>query len=140
MWNINNMLRILSLSSLFSILLLTSCNREEPLIVEPLTTTNVTSDAIHCQAGVSGATPDDCGFYYSTSENEVEEKKANKIQGTCTSTEISGIIGNLKPNTTYYIKAYAMNSRGMVYTETIKAKTLTRMPEASDNQYPDIDF
>jgi Leucine-rich repeat (LRR) protein len=39
-------------------------------------------------------------------------------------------IGDLSPNTTYYIKAYAVNSKGIVYGDTKSFKTLDDTPPA----------
>ncbi len=142
MWTVDRIKQqILRLPIMLAAMTLFSCEIEEqPLILGPLVVEGTTSDAIHCSVEVIGGIPIDYGFYYATSTDKVEKLTANKIKGTYDFTNINGNFEGLKANTTYYIRAYAMNMRGRIYTETIEAKTLPRMPEANDNQYPDIEF
>ena len=71
----------------------------------------------------------------------LKKKIAESIDGIMYGVEeFSGIIEDLRPNTTYYIRAYAMNFSGRTYSEIVAVKTLTRTPESNDNVYPDIDF
>ena len=60
------------------------------------------------------------------------------MQAIHSASEISGVITGLTPNTTYYIKGYAMNEKGKANTEMIAVKTLTRSPEVGDNLHPGI--
>ena len=142
MWIVDKIkLQILRLSIIFAAMALFSCKAEEQtLTLGPLVVDNITSDAIHCSVEVTGGIPIDYGFYYATSKAEAEKITAKKVKGIYDFIQFNASLEGLESNTTYYIRAYAMNMRGRVYTETIEVKTLTRMPEANDNQYPDIDF
>lgn len=124
--------------AVLSTLLCIACNREEAPELGTLEFERVTGDSIICRISVTEGIPEDCGFYYSTTENAVKSHRADKIQGVYQSSEIRGAIGALQPMTTYYIAAYAMNNRGRVYSETLSVTTLTRIPAANDNNYPNM--
>ncbi|MBR4312101.1 MAG: fibronectin type III domain-containing protein [Bacteroidaceae bacterium] len=142
MWIVDKIkLQILRLPIIVAAMALLSCEAEEQtLTLGPLVVDSTTSDAIHCSVEVAGGIPIDYGFYYATSKDAAEKITAPKVKGTYDLIQVNASLEGLESNTTYYIRAYAMNMRGRVYTETIEAKTLTRMPEANDNQYPDIEF
>ena len=132
MWNVDKIKQqIRILPFMFLALSLFACDIEEPLALGTLTVTDITASSIHCSVSINNQMPSICGFYYSTSKSDVEKKIADSI---------NGIIEGLKPNTTYYIRAHAMNFSGKTYTEVVAVKTLTRTPESDDNIYPDIDF
>ena len=141
MWDISRIkqhthLLPIALATLF----LFACNTEEPLMLSTPIVSKTTDNTIHCSVRVDGAIPIDCGFYYATSKEEAEKISANKVRGTYLLNEISGVIEGLSPNTTYYIRGYAMNVRGKTYSETIEIKTYTRTPDANDNEYPSIEL
>lgn len=140
MWYVNRIKKIWALQFLLATLFLVACNTEEPPTLGTLIVNDVTSDVIQCCVAVSDATPDDYGFYYATSKSEAEKATANKVKGTYNSNYINGSIERLTPNTVYYIRAYAMNVSGRVYTKTIEVRTLPRTPQSNDNKYPDIYF
>lgn len=142
MWNVDKIKQqIRILPFMFLALSLFACDIEEPLALGTLTVTDVTASSIHCSVSINNQMPSVCGFYYSTSKSDVEKKIADSINGIMYGVEeFSGIIEGLKPNTTYYIRAHAMNFSGKTYTEVVAVKTLTRTPESDDNIYPDIDF
>ena len=119
-------------------LLLTACNKGERPVLGDLVIDSVTCDAIHCHAEVIDHIPDYCAFCYGTTQSEAEKKhsKNNQVTGTCSATLIKGTVDKLKPNTTYYIRAYAMNSNGRTYTETIATTTLPSVPAMDDNLFP----
>ena len=140
MWIVDYMKRWAKcLATLLVTLLLAACDAEELVTLGTLEIDEVTSDAIHCHFEVSGGMPMDCGFYYATTKVGVESWTASKVQGSYGVREIQGMIEDLKPNTTYFVRGYVMTVRGRVYTETLSVKTTLRMPQADDNKYPDID-
>lgn len=142
MWNVDKIKQqIRILPFMFMALSFFACDLEEPLALGTLTVTDVTASSIYCSVSINNQMPSVCGFYYSTSKNDVEKKIAESINGIMYGVEeFSGIIEDLRPNTTYYIRAYAMNFSGRTYSEIVAVKTLTRTPESNDNVYPDIDF
>lgn len=118
-----------------------ACDIEEPLALGTLMVTDITGNSIHCSVSINSQMPSICGFYYSTSKSDVEKNIADNISGIMYGVdEFGGIIEGLQPNTTYYIKAHAMNFSGRAYTEIVAVKTLTRTPESDDNIYPGIDL
>ena len=142
MWSVDKIKKqIRILPFIFMALSFYACDVEEPLTLGTLTITDVTASSIHCSVSISNQMPSVCGFYFSTSKSDVEKKIADNINGIMYGVEeFSGIIEGLQPNTTYYIRAHAMNFSGRAYTEVVAVKTLTRTPESNDNIYPDIDL
>lgn len=142
MWNVKRIIQRIRLVPFTLVaILLCSCEVDESLTLEALVIDNVTANTIDCSVTISGTSiPIDCGFYYGTSKNDVEKWGAEKAKGLFLIDRFSGTIENLNPNTTYYIRAYAMNIRGREHTETLEVKTLTRAPEYNDNNYPGIVF
>ena len=70
-----------------------------------------------------GATISELGICYSTAENPtISNNKIMLSSGTGTKT---AVISSFQANTTYYVKAYAINSVGTVYGEQISFTTLT---------------
>jgi|GEM_PF-6126121 len=125
---------------LFAVILLTvsSCTVEIPPVLTAIVVDSITVDAVYCRIAVTEGSVDDCGFYYGTSKNSVSNNKSEKVAAIHSASEISGVITGLTPNTTYYIKGYAMNEKGKANTEMIAVKTLTRSPEVGDNLHPGI--
>ncbi len=120
------------------LLTITSCDTEVPPVLTATIADSVNVDAIYCHTTVIEGSVEDCGFYYGTSKNSVTNGKGEKVQATHSASVINGVITGLKPNTTYYIKGYAMNEKGQGDTEVVMVKTLERSPEADDNGYPGI--
>jgi uncharacterized protein (TIGR02145 family) len=85
---------------------------------------NITSNSAYCFGYVSfeSGVVIENGFYYSTTPNaEITGIKVTVASGTGNfNTTLSG----LNPNTTYYIKAYAINSNGIGYGEETTFTTL----------------
>lgn len=139
MWNVDGMKRWLRrLPFLLVATLLFTCELEDPLALGELVVDEVTGDAIYCHVAVSGMAPDDYGFYYATSKSDVEKNDATKVPGTYSQEAVIGVIEGLKPYTTYYIKAYAMNMFGRRTTQTVAVTTQFGVPGAGDNEFPDI--
>lgn len=116
----------------------TSCEKEVPPILTATIADSVTVDAVYCHTTVLEGGIEYCCFYYGTSKSSVTNSKSEKVQAVHVASIINGVITGLTPNTTYYIKGYAMNEKGLAETEVISVKTLARMPGADDNTYPDI--
>lgn len=132
------MKRLLGAIFVLPLLLLFSCDVEEKTQLGTLVVEHVTHDAISCHVEVVSGEVIDYGFYYATTKEAAEKSGAPKEKGTRSAGTLRATIGGLKTNTTYYIRAYGMNSSGRTYTETISVKTPSRIPSADDNGYPTI--
>lgn len=123
---------------LFAACLFTACDKEVmPVLGDISVTTDENNpEVITCTVDVVEGSVADGGFYYGTNKNSVSNGKATQLAGTYTGTAIQGEIKGLVPNTTYYIKAYAINEKGIANTEVVQVKTAARIPGAGDNQYP----
>lgn len=132
----NIMKRLLAAIFALPLLLLFSCESEEEPQLGALIIEHVTHDAISCQVEVVSGEVIDYGFYYATTKEAAEKSGAPKEKGTRSGGVLKATIGELKANTTYYIRAYGMNSGGRTYTETLSVKTTSRTPMVDDNDYP----
>lgn len=122
-----------------SVMLFTACEKGERPVLGELVVDSVAFDAIYCHVDVAEGAPDDYAFYYATTKGVVESNKATYVEGDYREGMLCAAIEGLKPNTVYYIRAYAMNSNGRTYTETISEKTQARFPEMDDNDFPAVD-
>ena len=116
----------------------TSCDKEVPPVLTATIADSITVDAIYCHTTVIEGGVEDCGFYYGTSKNNVNTGKSEKVQAVHSASVVSGTITGLKPNTTYYVRGYAMNEKGQAFTDLISVKTLEQSPDAGDNPPPGI--
>lgn len=125
---------------IFSAMLLcfTSCDKESLPLLTEVAISDITANSVNCFVVVSMGNVDDCGFYYGTSKLSVTNNKGTRVQTTCDSQSFGTVIAGLTPNTTYYIKGYAMNEKGEATTGVVEVKTLVNLPGASDNQYPEV--
>jgi len=89
---------------------------------------NITND------GFSNIT--DRGVYYGITDNPIEE--GTKFQIDFENNLFSDTIINLNTNTTYYIKAYATNSVGTQYGNTVSVTTLEGLPVITTSEVSDI--
>ena len=119
--------------------LFVACEKGEQPVLGGFVIDSMTYNTVYCHVEVIEGEPDDCVFYYATSKKEAEKNNAANVKGVCDGTICNGTIGDLNPNTTYYIRACAMNSYGRTYTTTISTKTPPRIPAIEDNDYPTID-
>ncbi|TAL73810.1 MAG: hypothetical protein EPN88_04200, partial [Bacteroidetes bacterium] len=97
--------------------LIPTLNTSTPTIIVQTSATvggNVTSDG--------GATVTDCGIYWGTSVNP--ETTGTKFQIGSGIGAFSTSLSGLNPNTTYYVKAYAINGVGTAYGGQLSFKTL----------------
>ena len=70
------------------------------------------------------------GFYYSTEES-VDIETAVKVKKNYIGTAFSASLSELQIFTTYYVKAYAINSAGVAYSNVVSFKTLASTPVVS---------
>ncbi|MBR5810660.1 MAG: hypothetical protein IKY36_04700 [Bacteroidales bacterium] len=77
--------------------------------------------------GHGGDTVSEVGFYYST-EEAVDPEKSVKVNRVYSSDSFSISISGLAINTKYYVKAYAVNSAGTVYSDVASFTTLASTP------------
>ena len=77
--------------------------------------------------GHGGDTVSEVGFYYST-EEAVDPEKSVKVNRIYSSDSFSISISGLAINTKYYVKAYAVNSAGTVYSDVASFTTLASTP------------
>lgn len=95
------------------------------VIVSDITSTSATLSSK--VSGHGGETVSEVGFYYSTEET-VDPAKSQKVNRTYSSDSFSISISGLSINTKYYVKAYAVNSAGTVYSEIESFTTLASTP------------
>ena len=140
MWNVDRYVKITcGILAMAANLLITACSKGESPILSELIIDGVTHEAIHCHVDISEGKVDDHAFFYATTKMDVEKSSANKEKGTHSATNLEATISGLNPNTTYYLRAYAINNHGRTYTATISTRTLPRVPTLEDNDYPIID-
>ncbi|MDE5551751.1 MAG: carboxypeptidase-like regulatory domain-containing protein [Muribaculaceae bacterium] len=82
------------------------------------------------------------GFVYSLNSMPTLENTISKL--TCTSNSnktYSYLLNELSPNTTYFVRAYAKSSKGVVYSvNEIKFKTLVATPKVTTLEIANIDL
>ena len=125
---------------ILSVLLLcvTSCVYIEAPTLGDITVDNISPNSFTCSVIVDDGDIADCGFYYGTSKLNVTNNKGSKVQATTEAGSFSAVITGLTPNTTYYIKGYAMNEAGEAVTAIVDVKTSSNVPNADDNKYPEV--
>ena len=107
---------------------------EQPEIVLPAVTTNeitdITTNSATCGGNVTSdgnGTVTVRGVCWSTNPNPtIEDNKTTNGNGTGSFTSN---LSNLVPQTTYYVRAYAINEAGTVYGEVKSFTTLEEEPE-----------
>ncbi|NHB68006.1 DNA/RNA non-specific endonuclease [Bacteroidales bacterium M08MB] len=73
------------------------------------------------------------GFCWSTAEEPtIDDEKLQKGEGLG---EFSLVVENLTPEQTYYLRAYAINAKGVAYGETISFTTLEEPLNVPDNHH-----
>lgn len=79
------------------------------------------------------------GFCYSTT-NQLPTTADQNITSSDTTPAFTSAITGLSPETTYYVRAYAENAKGIAYSETYTVKTLSVAgpitPGVDDNEPP----
>jgi hypothetical protein len=102
-------------------------NKSEPVVVEPVVETGEATEIGTGSAVLNGSVTDngggeisEYGFYWGTTDNPTT---ILKVGTTDISGSFSTTLGDLDEETTYYYKAYAVNSKGTGYGEVKSFKT-----------------
>jgi uncharacterized protein (TIGR02145 family) len=108
--------------------ILNGCKEERDQIGLPIVVTSsvfeITSNSVIVSGLITsdgGTEIQECGFFWSTSPNPTEED--NKKLTVTDTGAFSSLITGLTPNTTYHVRAYATNSEGIRYGETLSFTT-----------------
>lgn len=83
-----------------------------------------------------GTSISSCGIVWSTSQNPTVEL-SSKTKETSSYNAFSSTMSNLKPNTKYYVRAYATNSKGTAYGNEL---SFTTKAEGSNEGVGNEDF
>lgn len=132
-------LRIPATLFALSLVLLTNCTKEDDValpIVETVEITEITENSATCGGTIyydGGATVTERGVCWS--ENQAPTIADNKTIDSSGTGSFPSAIPGLTLNTTYYVRAYATNSKGTGYGSEISFKTL----EAKHGTMTDID-
>ena len=97
-----------------------------PPSIETLAASNITArmaDITVTAFSDGGETPSIRGFCYGTTPDPIKEEK-NYIELDPASPNFTGTLTFPSGNTTYYVRAYAENSKGVGYSPSISVKTL----------------
>ena len=84
-----------------------------------------------------GVTVSEVGFYYSTDEN-MDLSTAKKVSETYSSDSFTFSVSELEVGTTYYVKAFAVNSAGEVQNAIVSFKTVSLPPEVNTVGYSKV--
>ncbi len=96
-----------------------------PVVVSDVTAISATFAADVTEQGGENVT--EVGFYYSTEET-VDPETSIKVKKNYTGTAFTASVSDLLIFTTYYVKAYAVNSAGVAYSDVVSFKTLASTP------------
>ena len=101
--------------------------------------TEITSNSAICGGHVTadnGSTVTAKGVCWSTNKNPtIDDNKTTDGSGVGSFTSN---LSNLEPNTTYYVRAFAINAAGTSYGEQKSFTTLTAGPDANNHEYVDL--
>ena len=84
--------------------------------------------------GHTGAVPTEVGFYYST-EEDVNVETAQKVSEAYSSDNFTLSVTGLEVGTTYYVKAFALNSAGEAQNAIVSFKTVSTAPSVTTKGY-----
>lgn len=122
----------------------TTADQVAPQLTIALDSASVAGNSFHVEATISSvgsanASIIESGFCWSTT-NEVPTVADSKKQVTASGRAFAATIDGLKGNTTYYVRAYAVNEQATGYSTTvIKVTTPTSgLPDIDDNPSPEI--
>ena len=99
-------------------------------VLSPVGVSDVTAISATFAADVTdqgGENVAEVGFYYSTEET-VDPETSIKVKKNYTGTAFTASVSDLLIFTTYYVKAYAVNSAGVAYSDVVSFKTLASTP------------
>jgi len=122
------------------ILLLTGCNKKDEVKTLPVLTTTAIREITDTSAFSGGSITDvgndkiiEKGVCWSSTELEplISGNRSNDGTG---GDEFTSIIHGLLPGKTYYVRAYATNSMGTAYGNTVFFKTNTALPMVTTSQ------
>lgn len=127
------------MSSCLIFLFLLGCKKNDspPPTIPTLTTAAVTniSGATGQSGGVitdnGGATITISGICWSKTSN-LPSISDDTTKGTSSSGSFIAMLKNLQPSTTYYVRAYAINSAGIGYGNVVSFNTSNAMPQAKN--------
>ena len=108
-----------------SFLTVTGLPKVSAVDVSKITATSATITADVTDHG--GETVSEVGFYYSL-DPAVNIETAVKVVKNYAGSAFSESLSNLEIFTTYYVKAYAVNSAGVAYSSVVSFKTLADVP------------
>ena len=100
--------------------------------------TEITSSSAVCGVKIisdNGFAVSARGVCWSTSETPTTSDDKISYGG---SSDITMSLNNLEPNTTYYVRAFAINAAGTSYGEQKSFTTLTAGPNANGHEYVDL--
>ena len=100
--------------------------------------TEITSSSAVCGVKIindNGFAVTSRGVCWSTSETPTTSDDKISYGG---SSDITMRLNNLEPNTTYYVRAFAINAAGTSYGEQKSFTTLTAGPNANGHEYVDL--
>lgn len=78
----------------------------------------------------------ECGFVVGSSTNPTTEESLQTIRITPLSTEFTREISGLRPNKTYYVRAYALNANGVAYSNEMQFSTKTTVQPSGEYMFP----
>jgi hypothetical protein len=103
--------------------------------------TNITAGSAKCSGEVASdgnGTVTAYGHCWSTKQNPTIEENDGTVGSGNIAVPFTSSMTDLEQNTTYYIRAYAMNMFGRKTTQTVAVTTQYGVPGPDDNVYPDI--
>ena len=102
-----------------------------PAMVADVTSSDITGVSFKVSSAITangGAEVTEKGFCYSTTENPTVESSKNVVEGDAFETTIAELVNA----TTYYVRAYAVNSVGTAYSDQVSVKTLAVLATVAD--------
>jgi uncharacterized protein (TIGR02145 family) len=125
----------IGLMVIFSLLVVSSCKKENPPVVKTYETRNIMATAATSGGSVTDAgsgTVTTRGVCWSTGSNPtLSDNKTSDGSGVG---DFDSQITGLLPATTYYVRAYATNSSGTGYGPVLSFKTAGTVPKATSLQ------
>lgn len=120
------------------LLMLMSCEPQTRPEMGTIQISEETETSISCTCPLPSKKLQDYGFYYGKSVSDVTNDRSEKVAGIKDGDSFTAEITGLTHNTIYYIKAYAVNKKGIGYSEIVRAKTKSYVPGQDDIQYPEV--
>jgi hypothetical protein len=99
-----------------------------PVVITKQVTTIDASSAVSGGELTNATTITDKGIIWGTDSSSLTISTANKISNGAGVSNFTDTIQNLQPNTSYYVRAYAVNNAGASYGSIIRFTTLPPQP------------